>query len=276
MRNFLILLRRLRLFFLFLFLQGFAIFLTVRQFRHQRTFLFEVTSGVTQPIASFQGRLGDYLSLSSEVELLRQENAKLHTQLLSRHLAIYPFGGQSDSIRFVQAYDFLPARIIQNNISTPQNYFTINVGSLHGVKQDMGVVSPEGVVGFVVQTSAHYSLCMSLLNSKSSLSVQLSKGKHIGTLSWPGKDPLHAMVLNVPSHAGVSLGDTIETSGHSSLFPEGIPVGEITGSKRDPVDGYYSLTIRFFVDYFSVRSVYVIHHLWAEELKQLYLNNQAI
>jgi rod shape-determining protein MreC len=269
MRNLFLLLSRLRLFFLFCLLQGIAVTLTIRQFNYQKVLFFQVTSGLTDPIFSGVQGIRDYLRLKEEVSFLREENARLYSKLQDTHLKVFGSGTVSSDTQYVQAYGFLPARIIQNNLSSEQNFFTIDIGSLHGVETEMGVISPQGAMGFVVSVSPHYALCMSVLNTKSAISVQMTRGKHMGTLAWDGSNPRYGTVKFVPSHAEVKLGDTVETSGYSTLFPEGILIGEVTRAQTDPYDGYYELQISFFVDFFSQRSVYVVRNRFAKEWEAL-------
>jgi len=268
MRNLLLLLSKLRLFFLFCLLQGIAIVLTVRQFNYQKVVFFQVTSGITDPVFSGVQSMRDYLRLKEEVTFLREENARLYSKLQDAHLKVFGTSGTLDT-HYVQALGYIPARIIQNNLSSEQNFFTLDVGSLHGVETEMGVISPQGAMGFVVSVSPHYALCMSILNTKSAISVQMRKGKHMGTLAWDGANPRYGTVKFVPSHAEVALGDTVETSGYSALFPEGIVVGEVTSAQTDPYDGYYELQVRFAVDFYSQRSVYVVRNRFSKEWEAL-------
>ena len=83
----------------------------------------------------------------------------------------------------------------------------------------------NGIVGIVYQTSAHYAIVLPVLNSKSSISCKIRRTDYFGSLKWSGGSSLYAWLRDIPRHSEFSLGDTVVTSGHSAVFPEGIPVG---------------------------------------------------
>ena len=88
----------------------------------------------------------------------------------------------------------------------------------------MGVISGYGVVGIVYLAGEHYSVVLPVLNSKSSISCKIRRTSYFGFLKWDGGSSRYALVKDMPRHSEFSLGDTIVTSGHSAVFPAGIPV----------------------------------------------------
>ncbi len=113
------------------------------------------------------------------------------------------------------------AHVIKNSLTLADNYITLDKGSASGVRPDMGVVGAAGVVGIVYRTSPRYSLVIPLLNSKSSVSCKIQGSDYFGYLKWEGDDPCYAYLKDLPRHAEFSLGDTVVTSGFSSVFPRG-------------------------------------------------------
>ena len=67
----------------------------------------------------------------------------------------------------------ISAEVINNSVHKPNNYITIDKGRNDGVKKGMGVISSSGVVGIVKETSRHFSTILSILHSKSKVSVEL-------------------------------------------------------------------------------------------------------
>ena len=120
---------------------------------------------------------------------------------------------------------FYPAQVVNNSLTHVDNYITINKGSADSICAEMGVVSGNGIVGIVYQTSAHYAIVLPVLNSKSSISCKIRRTDYFGSLKWSGGSSLYAWLRDIPRHSEFSLGDTVVTSGHSAVFPEGIPVG---------------------------------------------------
>ena len=88
----------------------------------------------------------------------------------------------------------------------------------------MGVISNNGVIGIVKETSKYFST-VSILHSQSKISVSI-KNNHFGSLQWMGK-AIKARIYDIPSHVNLKI-ETITTSGFSYIFPSNIDVGVIS------------------------------------------------
>ena len=150
------------------------------------------------------------------------------------------------------------ARVVNNTVHRMDNYITIDRGENDGVRTGMGVVSGVGVVGIVYRTSGSYSLVLPLLNSKSSISCKLARTDYFGFLQWKGGDPLEISLTDVPRHAEFALGDTVVTSGHSTVFIEGIPVGTVDSHHESHDRLSFTLGVRLFTDIAKLNDVFVM------------------
>lgn len=122
----------------------------------------------------------------------------------------------------------------------------------------MGVISGTGIVGIVSHVTDHYSVVMSILNSKSGISCRIRGNNYFGYLHWQGGNVLIAQLDDVPRHAPCKVGDAVETSGFSNVFPAGIFVGRVM-QIRDSEDGLsYQLIIQLSSDLANLRDVAVI------------------
>ncbi|MEG2820458.1 MAG: rod shape-determining protein MreC, partial [Muribaculaceae bacterium] len=88
-------------------------------------------------------------------------------------------------------------------------------------------------------------------------------------LVWDGKSPYNAVLEEMPRHVKFAKGDTIVTSGYSSVFPEGIIVGTIAGRKIENNDNSYSLIIKLTTDFTQLSTVRAIKNNFSEELQNL-------
>ena len=88
-------------------------------------------------------------------------------------------------------------------------------------------VNGSGVVGIVYLTSPPYSIVIPVLNAKSSISCKIKRSDYFGFIKWDGGSSEFAFIKDMARHSLFSLGDTIVTSGHSAVFPSGIPVGTV-------------------------------------------------
>lgn len=106
--------------------------------------------------------------------------------------------------------------------------------------------------------SEHYSVVIPLLNSKSNLSVTIRKRGYYGYLHWSGGASDLAYVDDIPRHAKFRLGDLVETSGYSSIFPPGIIVGQILHVYNSSDGLSYRMQVKLTTNFGNLRDVCVI------------------
>lgn len=166
-------------------------------------------------------------------------------------------------------YEIFKARVINNSLNQVDNYITLDKGSKDGIRPEMGVVDGNGVVGIVYDTSPHYSVVISILNSKSSISCKIVGSEYFGYLKWEHGDSQYAYLKDLPRHAEFNLGDTVVTSGYSTVFPEGIVVGTVD-DMSDSNDGLsYLLKVKLATNFGKVSDVRVIAKTGQEEQKEI-------
>lgn len=269
MKNLVFLLQKFGFVILFLVLEAVAIFLLASRGNFQKVSLINSTTGITNFFFSKYNDGKEYLYLSKENQYLLQENMELRSRLEESMRKIYPDSAFVHDTSYVQAFNYMPAKIVNQTTHLFQNYFTLDVGSNNGIKDEMGVISPSGICGVVKGVSENFSVCISVLNIKQPFSVQLAKTKDVGILQWDGKSSSYSEVRFIPSHVEIKPGDLIETSSFSGTFPEGVKVGYVTESEINPDDGYYILKIRLSTNFNALRNVYVIDYKPKKEQKKL-------
>jgi len=175
--------------------------------------------------------------------------------------------GQSDTLH-QQHYFYTSAKVINQTVNKQHNFLTLNKGSNVGIRPEMGVISADGVIGIVVNVSKKFSTVISLLNLDFRVSAKLAKNNYFGSLHWDGKDYRKVKLDEIPYHIDVNRGDTVITSGYSSIFPEGIVIGTVSNSE---VKGgnFYEIEVDLSVDFKSLAFVDVISNLHREEQKVL-------
>ena len=178
MRNLIELINKYNHQILFILLEVFAFFLIIQNNSFQKAAFINSTNGITATSFLVISDVKSYFSLKSTNELLLMENAKL------KSLISYQ---QKDSISSISASHYIPATIINKSVARPNNYITIDKGKIDGIKKGMGVVSNNGVIGIVKETSKHFSSILSILHSKSKVSIVIKKNNHFGSLQWDGK-----------------------------------------------------------------------------------------
>ena len=137
-----------------------------------------------------------------------------------------------------------------------------------GIKDQMGVFNHQGVIGITYTSSDNFTVVLSLLNSKSIISCKV-KGNTLCSLKWDGKDTRHSYLIDLPRYELFEKGDTVYTSGFSSIFPAGIPLGRIE-RLEDSADGQsYRARVELFVDFADIDNVFVVGHSNREEQEKL-------
>lgn len=223
--------------------------------------LYDATSNVTGYFnlrdinTDLQRRTAD---LEDEVVALRQQLGRYEQQVLADSLKREPLQSR---------FGFIMASVINNSVSKPYNYVTIDRGSSSGIAPEMGVMDQNGIVGVVNVVSPGYARVISLLNPNFRLSCKLRQGDAFGSLVWDGRSPREALLEELPKHSKYSVGDTIVTSGYSAVFPEGIPVGVILKSEHGADDNFFTLRIRLFTDFTSLSTVKVISNRDIAEIR---------
>lgn len=214
-----------------------------------------------------------YFNLRDINEDLQERNALLELEVISLRNQVNDLRlATADSTTIpddMQHIDFILARVISNSISSPHNYITINRGSKQGIKPEMGIVDQNGVVGTVDVVGPNASRVISLLNTNFRLSCKVKGSDSFGSLVWDGVSPYHAQLEGMPRHVQYHRGDTIVTSGYSSVFPEGIIVGIIDSDKKEATDNFISLRIKLTTDFTQLSTVRAISSELKDELDML-------
>jgi rod shape-determining protein MreC len=169
----------------------------------------------------------------------------------------------------VGGYGFLPARAINNTVHLNYNYITLDKGSSNGVEMDMGVISPDGVAGQVVGVSKNFSLVMSVLNKKFRTSARLLGNNNMGVLGWEGDKAGVAKLEFIPQTSTMHIGDTVETTGFSTVFPPNYMVGTVADFDKKAGDGFYTITVKLATDFRGLDNLFLVRHAYKNEIDEL-------
>ena len=216
-----------------------------------------------------------YFRLKKANDQLTKENETLKNQLPTNFLnqdtsaiAIrdsIPY----DTVGTLRTYLWREAKVVNNSVNLQNNYITIHRGEKQGVHKDMGVVSPSGVVGRVINTSDNFAVVMSMLHRSSSIQVKIKKTGEIGSVQWDGEDPGFVTMNNVPKSVPIAVGDSIVTNQLSTLFPQGILVGTVAEIINNKSTNFYTLRLKTGTNFYTLEHVTVVENLQKEEQNKL-------
>lgn len=273
------------IYFLFAILEIGSLLMVVNYNHFQRSVFLTSCNSFTATIYQYNQQVWSYFELREVNQELASENAYLKQKvfLLDNKLnSVLGDSVRNKKIRLDPEKEYLCyyARVINNSTNKQQNFITINRGYKDGIREDMSVINPRGVVGIITSVSKNFAVVMPILNPKAQISCKI-KGKtaltkdtvgvvkDIGSLKWDGVDPLHALMVQVPRHVPIRVGDKIITSGYSDFFPEGILVGEVESFEKASDDNYYDITVRLSVNFKTISYVTVLDYKHREEQEKL-------
>jgi rod shape-determining protein MreC len=240
---------------------------------YQRVTFFNSSNDLVGNVYERFSHLDDYFNLRRTNARLAAENASLRKQLQFRIMnqINYPIN-RPDTVD-APAYYFASAKVISNSVNKQFNYITLNKGSRQGIKPDMGIISADGVVGVITNVSPNYSTGLSLLNKRLSIPAKITKNNYFGALVWDGEHSNTADLKEIPFHIMVNVGDTVVTSGYSSIFPEGIMIGIISKFDVESGTNFYNIKVDLSTNFRTLKYVEVVKNTKQAELKTLESNN---
>ncbi|MBB3907200.1 rod shape-determining protein MreC [Anoxybacillus rupiensis] len=193
-------------------------------------------------------RLEEYVMLEAEVQTLKKENEELRAILKKK-----------ESLRDFVA---IHATVIGRNPERWQETIIINKGEQQGVKKDMAVITPGGLIG-KVQHAAQFTATVQLLSSidrKNFISayVQTKNESVFGLIEGYDEKRKSLLLKQVPFDAKIEKKQLVMTSGLGGIFPEGLPIGEV----EEVVPDQYGLTKMVYVkpaaNFYDIDDVIVV------------------
>ena len=252
---------------LFILLETCAIVMVARGGVVQRFKVLGAVRSVESWFWDRTGRIRYYFNYRTENDRLTAENLQLRQQL-AQFAAVQRALDTMDVVAEPE-YTYFGATVVRNSVDRQHNFLVLDRGSADGIEEGMGVVTARGVIGIVSAVSRHYSYVISLLNTEQSVSAKLAGSGAFGPMTWTGVSPRSAILREIPVHIQTAPGDTVYSSGFSTIYPPDIPLGAVEkstirqGSSQD-------LTVTLFEDFRSLRNVYIVKNNRRQELEELY------
>jgi len=264
MQQILNILLRYKNFLIYISLLFFSIFfLSKRSFFH-RSFINQLSLGLSGSIHLLKERTINYFDLIEKNKILRTENEKLKIYELIYQNQLLE---SSDTINF--PFKTIGAKILKNSYTNTRNYLILDKGFKDGIYLEMGVISNDGLIGIINETTENFSSAISILHKDIKLNVKFKKNLSFGSLLWEGESPNKMKLVDIATINPVSIGDTIVTGGMSAYFPEGIPVGRVKSFINKPLENYYDIDIELFSNLTQKKYAYIIENKTSKEIKDL-------
>jgi rod shape-determining protein MreC len=196
-------------------------------------------------------------NLKKENDLLIRINADLLSKVLNLENATLDERTRQKILAdtTLNAAKFKIARVVSRKFSDRDNMLLINAGWKNGIKKDMTVLTPEGLVGRVSVVSEHFAKVIPVINTDFKVVVVSDKSNSMGVLSWSGGKEFIAHIEHIPISSSLKLNEQILTSDFSTFSIRGIPVGRVISIKPDNL--FYTVEVRLAVDFSSLTQVMI-------------------
>lgn len=253
----------------FIALEAAALTMVSRSSVVQRSEFMKAASAVSNTLSGAAGSVTGYFSLGRVNSRLAQENAALRIEN-DRLRAVLEQTTVVDSLLAGDSllFDYIPASVVSNSTDRLHNIIIIDKGTRDGVREDMGVITDRGIVGYVLSAGEKYSKVSSVLDIDNMVSAIHRKTNTFGVLQWNGEHAGEIILHDIPVHTEIDEGDTVVSSGYSLIYPAGLPVGTVSGKElRDGIN--YDVTVTLYENFSKLRHVYVAVRKDIDQLLEL-------
>ncbi len=269
MRNLVQLILKYHFLIIFVVLQLFAFYLLVSGNNYQNNKFTNLTGNISGGVLERYHNFTNYINLGEKNNKLAEENAFLKQYEKYSLKKLFSDKVKIEDTLYQQQYLYIAAEVIENSVSNKKNYILINKGRINGIMPEMGVISSDGVVGIVKSSSDNFAVIVSLLHIESKVSAFIEENNYFGSISWSGDDEHTLMLNDIPNYVSLKKGYHIKTSGYSSAFPKGVPIGTIKSFERVENGSFYKIDVDISTDFRKLSHVYIVKDLMKIEREKI-------
>lgn len=154
------------------------------------------------------------------------------------------------------AYPMVTAEVVGSDPTFHFRTVIINKGSTQGVRTQMPVIHPQGVVGKVIWVSPHYAKVLLLTDPNSGVDVILQRSRARGVVEGSGKNTLR--LKYVQHNYDVAPGDPVITSGAAGVFPRGLLLGTVQTVRQESKGIFQVVEVVPSVDFDRLEEVLIV------------------
>ena len=219
----------------------------------------EVQRGTTSVAGGVQDSWQNYFALQQvrgENDALRQEVARLRVQMQQERALAQQSRSLQEllDLRSAVELDTTAANVIGAGASPEFRTMTLDKGTSHGLKSDMAVISPTGVVGRIILPTPRASKLQLLIDRSAAAGAMIERTRAQGLVMGTGAG---LRMDYVSGTADVKVGDRVVTSGIDGIYPKGFVIGQIESVEQGGGD-YREIVVRPAVDFATLESVLVV------------------
>ncbi len=216
-------------------------------------------SRAADAVSGFVSVFTDYSELQEENESLRAEieaieDEKAENAALSEENAwLREF---LDIKNQHPTFELTDATVISHEAGNYYSVLTLNRGSVHGIKRNMPVITPDGVLGYVSETGLDWCKVVSIIESDSRVGAYTDRSRAIGTLEGdPTLRTEGKCLISYETDADIRVGDRVYTGGTGNIYPDGLLLGRIVAIEADEATRKLVATVEPAVDFSALESL---------------------
>ena len=204
-----------------------------------RAFAVTLFSFVQEPAVAVIDRVGSTWQGYVSLRHTREENQQLRAEIAElrmRTARLESRAAEADRLTALLGFrdrhsdaSMIIARVIGASAVGSNMAMYVNRGEADGVRKNMGVITPEGVVGKVLDIYPHTAQVLLLTDKESGVGALLAGSRTQGVVRGTGEP--EATMQYVVNDERVAAGDRILTSGQDRIFPKDLPLGTVAGTK---------------------------------------------
>jgi len=213
---------------------------------------------------------GDTAALQARIDALEAENVQLRAeniQLRENTADLQLLTGLLDYERSKPDNRYAAANVIGRDTSPFLGYIMIDLGSDAGLARDMPVVTEQGLVGTIVQTTCCASVVRLVTDADSAVTARLQTSRDEGIALGSFSGGLELQYLS--QQADVTPGDIVLTSGLGGAYPEGLVLGTVSAVQRQDYEVLQKAILTPAVDFNRLEIVLIITDFQPVDLSPL-------
>ena len=227
----------------------------------------EMQRGATSVFGNARETWQNYFALQQ----IRHENERLKKEVTQLRVAVQQERTVAQQARTLQqlldlrastGFQTAAAMVIGSGADPEFRTMTIDKGTQDGLRTDMAVISPQGVVGRILMPTARAAKVQLIIDRDAAAGVMVERSRVLGVVTGVGNTEelgfkAGLIELNyLPGSADVKRGDRVVTAGIDGIYPKGLPVGEIQSAER--VSGEWRIRVKPAVDFAALEAVLVV------------------
>lgn len=225
---------------------------------------FGLFSEVQRGTAALVNSARDIWTGYVDLRTVRGENDRLRQQLAETQIQVQEQRALAERTRSLErllelrdsvSLTTAAAGIIASGATSDFRTVTLDKGLVHGLRADMAVLAPAGIVGRVVVPSPRASKVQLLIDRNAAAGAMIERSRAQGVVVGVGDDRLR--MDYVPDAADIAVGDAIVTSGIDGIYPKGFVIGRVSSVERSG-GAYRTIAVQPAVDFAALEEVLVV------------------